>query len=190
MPSNKKRRAGRSPRAPAGTPCPECQHRARIRCGLRRSNPIAGSWARDRRRGVFHRSEARTTRCTGRPQRVPAIFESHRFVAGGGLMSYGGSLTDPLAAHPRDVVTNFVVACVVAHNLAIEWLRREPTSVHKSVNTPVPEFLYFAGCIRQYSSGTCGIAPSNTGAITFGRYLQNDRYLESSTLLQKSNPHS
>jgi len=45
-------------------------------------------------------------------------------------------------------------------------------SVHKSVNTPVPEFLYFAGCIRQYSSRTCGITSSNTGAITFGRYFK------------------
>ena len=53
-----------------------------------------------------------------------------------------------------------------------EWLRREPTSVHKSVNTPVPEFLYFARCKRQYSSGTCGIASSNTGAIPFGRYFK------------------
>ena len=26
------------------------------------------------------------------------------------------------------------------------------------MNTPVPEFLYFARCIRQYSSGTSGIA--------------------------------
>src|SRR4030095_4969242 len=41
---------------------------------------------------------------------------------------------------------------------------------HESVNTPVPELLYFARCIRQYSSG--GIAPSNTGAITVGRYFE------------------
>jgi hypothetical protein len=42
----------------------------------------------------------------------------------------------------------------------------------KSVNAPVPEFLYFARCIRQYSSGTCGIASSNTCAITFGRHFK------------------
>ena len=39
----------------------------------------------------------------------------------------------------------------------------------KSVNTPIPELLYFAGRIRQYSSVSGGIASSNAGAITFGR---------------------
>jgi hypothetical protein len=35
------------------------------------------------------------------------------------------------------------------------------------VNAPVPEFLYFAGRIRQYSSVSSGIASSNNGAAQF-----------------------
>src|SRR6266542_3502189 len=35
-------------------PRPECQHRARLRCGLRKADPIAGRGPRDRPRRILH----------------------------------------------------------------------------------------------------------------------------------------
>ena len=81
----------------------------------------------------------------------------------------------PLCAnsgHSAYSITSSARASSDSRTAKREWLRREPTSVRKSVNTPVPQFLYFVRCVRQYSSGTCGIASSNTGAITFGRYFK------------------
>src|SRR5262245_42783459 len=74
----------------------------------------------------------------------------------------------PFPPRQRDVVADFVFACVVTHGLAIEWLRRK-SAADKSVNTPVPELLYFVGHIREYS---WGIASSDTGAVTFGWHFK------------------
>ena len=47
------RPAGGGPHARAAAPCPACQHRTRLRYGLRNLGPTAGRWARDRRRCIL-----------------------------------------------------------------------------------------------------------------------------------------
>ena len=56
--------AGRGPHAWAATPCPECQHRTRLRYGLRDLVQAASRRARDRHRCILHQPE-RTTRRAG-----------------------------------------------------------------------------------------------------------------------------
>ena len=46
--------AGGGPHARAAAPCPACEHRTRLRYGLRNLGPTASRRARDRRRSILH----------------------------------------------------------------------------------------------------------------------------------------
>ena len=54
LPKPPRKGAGGGPHSRAGTPCPECQHRTRLRWSLRKADPIASRRACDQRRSILH----------------------------------------------------------------------------------------------------------------------------------------
>ena len=88
------RHAGGGPHPRAAAPCPACEHRTRLRCGLRNLGPTA-SGALVISTDAFFTSRSEQLAALTVRHAVPAIYQYREFAAAGGLMSYGGSLTEP-----------------------------------------------------------------------------------------------
>ena len=73
---------------------PGSKQRKRFRTGFLDPGSNARGRTRDRARSILCRSGSARLAALALRQAVPTVFEFRQFVAAGGLMSYGGSLTD------------------------------------------------------------------------------------------------
>ena len=81
------------PRAWAGGRNPECQQRARNRCGIRQSGAAKTECAPRRQRRALQQPAPANRRAATR-YAVPACYELRDSVVAGGLLSYGANLAD------------------------------------------------------------------------------------------------
>ena len=83
MPSSQSRDLqGGGPHPRAAAPCPACQHRTRLRYGLRNLGPTASRRARDRHRCILQLAGANSSRHWRVRHAVPAIYQDREFCRG------------------------------------------------------------------------------------------------------------